>query len=133
MKMVLELLGRLTEWVRGPFTTTLATEQDPVNQVFRLQSQKANSPMRVYVESYRLMYKTRYRRGWIPNTCRCVYVVRGHADGLDDQQLPDDFFQPQTFPCLSGWLLRWTTRPHLYAIHAFMDQFLSRYQGILLA
>jgi hypothetical protein len=127
----LQPIGILVELLRGPFMTTLVHE-DILNKTYRLSPDNIGASVVVYVESQRIAYRNHYQRWWVPPTVRCVYEVRGFADPLTRDRLAPTFFEPLTFPCLAGWTMRWTDRPHQHAIHAFMDQYLTRYQGTLI-
>lgn len=77
----------------------------------------------VVVESRRIVYRTYYKRRWIPDRVRLVFQVQGRCPDAIRALLPPAFFETMVYPCLSNNWLRWTEYPHVAAINAFIDRF----------
>jgi hypothetical protein len=75
----------------------------------------------VRIHSERILFEIRYSRLTFLNHHRVMFKVSGQATGDIAKRLPAEFFEGAYFPNLSNPFLKWTKYPHVYAIHAFVD------------
>lgn len=124
MKKILARIGTLLNRLKGPRNTTILTDGS-ISQTYTVRLGDTESPVDIYVQSQRIIYRTTYARWWVPDVVQCVYQVCGYA--ADDVEyrssIPAAYFETVHYPSLGGALLKWTDYPHLYAIHAFIDRF----------
>jgi hypothetical protein len=123
MKSLVKVLGVLHDAVMGPCNTTLS-DSHPVNAVQRFSPDALANKSEVFVESRRLVYKTVYRRPWIPNKLSIIFLVTGYAPDHYRDKLPPEFFETVSYPNLASYLLRWSDYPHVFAVDAFVSRFL---------
>lgn len=121
MHWLSEKLGTLLDWIVGDRTTT--EHSDCVaNRTLTLRPSLAEEGVEIGVTVTRVAYVTHYNRFWLRPTTHYVYRVLAFAPPLVKDKLDARLFQPQTYPLLCSRLLKNTQRPHLYALHAFLDQ-----------
>lgn len=123
-----EGVGILVDAVKGPNYTYIYegkdkehTEQVDLSSVGYVD---------VKVVSKQIIYRTRYKRWWIPDSIDTLYEVCGSVPAemmleLEGKVSPL-FFQPAIYPLLCSRLLRWTSYPHTYAINAYLDRLLVK-------
>ena len=124
MDRLAALLGLLVDWVVGPKEIVLC-EDEQFLDTQTLRATYGTLPEKLIITSKRVVYHVRYKRRWIPNHTRSMYVVVCHiADELKPHFNPRMFI-PQTYPALCSPLFNRSSKPHTYAINAFLDQFFT--------
>lgn len=121
MRWLLKASGILWDAITGPCETSEVTGDFP-NQYHHYMPDILPSDQKARVVSRKILYRTRYRRWWIPDRHFALYQVCGVAEGQVQGELVPRFFEPLLFPSLSNWLLRDTEYPHVYAVNAFLDR-----------
>lgn len=130
---VIEWVGLAVNRLKGPHHTAIYLGNTK-NRVWKVQTTAYPEWVDAHILSRQVVYRTSYKRWWIPDTMRTVYVVSFAApetlklalkEKLDDRTyrlLEDRLNETITYPMLCGSWLRWTRFPHTYAINAFLDR-----------
>lgn len=132
MFWLMKCLGYIVDFLRGP-CETVEVEGDTGTRSFRYSPDNLPGSTEVFVESRRIVYRTIYRRRWVPNSSRSVYRVQGNAPAELRPRINPAFFEVVYYPTLCNWFLRWTEYPHVYATLAFIDRFHDQFDKNLLA
>jgi hypothetical protein len=121
MDWLLEKLGVLMDWIVGDRTTVEYTGEI-ANRQLTLRPPLADENVQIGVTITQITFKTHYQRWWLRPTVHSIYRVLAFAPDDIRVQLDQRLFQPQIYPLLCNSFLRHSRRPHLYALHAFLDR-----------
>jgi hypothetical protein len=124
----LSRVGTLIHALLGPSETTVK-EGPPKSRRISIRTDASESWPQATVHCVRSVYRTRYKRFWIPNVHRTLYTVSIVVDPEVLERYGEAPFAPVTFPLLCNPLLQWTTYPHLVAIFAFLDGLIDKLGG----
>jgi len=120
--------GAVIHWLLGESSTRVIQGPSRTRTLVLRSDHQADWP-RGTVTCSRIVYKTIYRRPWIPSTTHSLYHVEMHVPDEVRARYPAEYFESVTYPLLCNPWLEWTTYPHLCAIHAYLDTFLERLRG----
>lgn len=121
MRRIFEVIGEVLDSVKGPSSTRMILGVSKFT-THTVRPDVRGEAIDVGIRSRQVVFRTEYRRWWIPNIQRTVYEVVGYAPEEYRDQFNPCLFEPMTYPMLCNRLLKWTEYPHLYAIHAYMDR-----------
>lgn len=124
MDWLKEKIGELWDSVVGDRKTVEFTGKVS-DRVLTVSSSPTNRNMQIGVRITQIVYQTTYKRWWLRTTQHSVYHVLAFASDDIKTQLDQRFpqlFVPQVYPLLCNSLLRRSKIPHMYALHAFLDQ-----------
>ena len=121
MSKILEVLGELIDALIGPSTTCTYLGAFPHHSE-TLRSTVNGHQIDVGVTSRRIVYRTHYKRWWMPDHTEVVYEVVGHVPEESKHLVDPRVLQPITYPLLCNPMLKWTRYPHFYAINAYLDR-----------
>lgn len=121
MSKILLWIGKVLEIIRGPSFTTIV-QGNTEHSTHSIRPTNLDSNIDVFVESRQVTYITRYKRKWVPNVNRSIYVVSGFISPENDNRIDSRLFESVTYPLLCSRLLINTPYPHLFAINAFLDR-----------
>lgn len=110
-------------------STTIVESGPPRTRTLVLRADHKEVWPRATVACTRIVYKTIYKRFWVPNVSQSLYRVEIYVPSKVLEDYPASYFEPVVYPPLCNRWLEWTTYPHLQAIHAFMDTLLVRMRG----
>lgn len=116
----LELIGGLVNRFKGP-NYTRVYQGNKETEFHYLRSKLFGEDFCVTITSRRIIYYTVYRRWWIKNRFKTIYVVVGSAKPEVMEQLGPCLFQSKVYPLLCSKFLAWSTYAHIYAIDAFLE------------
>lgn len=114
-------LGSFIHWALGPSTTTVKEGVSKTSQ-YTIRTDANNPWTHANVTCQRVIYHTQYARWWMPTIRRNLYVVSCEVAPELIEKFGKDVFEPKTYPMLCNRLLKWTTYPHLCAIHTYLDE-----------
>ncbi len=123
MQRIKAALGIALDWILGP--RTVEVYRGAVHQEsYTLKADTRAFPEKLSITSRKIVYLIRHHYWWIPNYYRCVYTVCCDVAEEGRSHYDPALFIPQSFPNLCNHFMRDDCKPHEYAIHAFLDQFL---------
>lgn len=124
----LSRVGAMIDWLLGPSSTS--TIQGPAKtRTLTIQSEGSGVWPRATLSCQRLVYKTQYKRWWVPTEHRTLYVVSMSVPDEVIERHGAEAFASVTYPLLCNYFLQWTTYPHVCAILAYLDDLLCRLGG----
>lgn len=115
----------MVHWLIGESTTRVIQGPPKTRTLVLRADHRANWP-RGTISCTRIVYKTRYRRFWVPNLTHSLYQVELNVPDEVRKRFPAEFFDTVTYPLLCNSWLEWTTYPHVCAIQAYLDTLLER-------
>jgi hypothetical protein len=121
MASFIEKLGVLIDWIVGDRTTVEYTGQ-VANRHLTLRPTLADEDVEIGVTITQITFVTHYQRWWLRDSDHSIYRVTAFAPDDIRAQLDQRLFEPLTYPLLCTSLLRHSKRPHLYALHAYLDR-----------
>lgn len=128
----LSRMGAFLDWLLGPSSTTVA--QGPAKtRILSIDTDQGGDWPRATMSCQQLVYRTQYKRWWVPSVKRTLYVVSMAVPQTLLDKYGPDAFAPRTYPLLCNDLLQWTTYPHVHAIHAYLDDLLARLGGSMVS
>lgn len=120
MNVFSRLFGELLEWLRGPGDTEIV-DGETIHRLLTV-SYRSNE-LEYEISCKRIIYKTRYRRPFVPSSVYAVFEVTGSViTGQVDKSLE----RTEIYPDMSAFGLRETEYPHIRAISAYMDFVISK-------
>lgn len=118
-------LGVLIDAIKGDNTTRIYQGNDK-HHIEQVQIEPTTEGwIGVKIISKQVIYHTKYKRWWIPDSRSTVYEVCGVAPPELKERVSKVaplLFEPVTYPMLCNPLLRWTDYPHQYALIAFCSK-----------
>jgi hypothetical protein len=114
-------LGSWLHWIFGP-STTIVKEGASRTSEYTIRTDEQNPWTHASVKCVRIIYHTNYKRWWMPTIRRNLYVVTGEFAPELIEKYGSELFASKTYPMLCNRLLKWTTYPHLCAIHTYLDE-----------
>lgn len=117
-------IGLLVNWAVGP-KQVLLYQGEVRHDSQTLRVSYSGIPEKLTVTSKQIVYHIQYRRKWIPDRKKSVFVVVCDIADEFRASMNPKLFVPQAFPVLCNPLLHNTEYPHAHAINAFMDQFFT--------
>lgn len=114
-------IGFFLDLMAGPRTTHVF-EGNTHYQVEKLRPTFVTTEVEVGITSTRIIYRTKYKRWWMPDKYRCVFEVRAYAPEDMRARLDPRLFETHHYPGLCNHLVESTKLGHYYAIHAFLDR-----------
>lgn len=117
MKWLLEACGTLMEALKGAgVTTTLSGETRHTTATVTFE----RATLLFEITSHRIIYLTKYKRGWIPPLKRAIFEVEGRVLSGDVNEVSPRLLERVVFPNLSSRGLLHTEYPHVRAIEAYV-------------
>lgn len=125
----LSRVGSWLHWLLGPSVTTI-TQGPSKTRTLSLRTDQAGDWPRATLTCARLVYRTQYKRWWVPNTMQSLYEVSIEVTAEVMARYGAACFPTMTYPPLCNHLLQWTTYPHLCAILTYLDDLIPRMHDI---
>ena len=120
----LSRIGSFLHWLLGPSTTSVT--QGPIKtRTLSIPSDDTDEWPKATVICTRIVYRTSYKRRWVPAVHRTLYEVSIIVPPEVLAKYGQAHFQTTTYPLLCNRLLEWTTYPHICAILAYLDTLLD--------
>ena len=119
---------RIMDLLHGESRTVKIRGPSKMRTVVLKSPHTSDIPMTTVV-STRLVFKTIYRRLWMPSKSRSLYRVEIYVPEELRNRYPEDFFSPVTYPTLCSRWFQWSSYPHLKAITAYLDRLAERMRG----
>lgn len=120
MSVLTRWFGEFLELLRGPGITEIVDGET----VHRMVTVTYKSDALEYeISCKRIIYKTTYRRFWIPSSRFAVFSVCGR---VVDGQVHRSLERTEIYPDMSAFGLRETGYPHVRAISAYLDSVASK-------
>jgi hypothetical protein len=114
-------LGEWLLWLFGPSTTTVKEGVSKTSE-YTIRTDEHNPWTHATIKCVRIIYHTQYRRWWMPSIRRNLYIVSSDVAPELIVKYGKEVFRTKAFPMLCNRLLKWTTYPHLIAIHTYLDE-----------
>lgn len=113
--------GEWLLWLFGQSTTTVK-ECDSRTSEYTIRTDDQNPWTHATIKCVRIIYYTQYDHWWMPSLRRNLYIVSSNVAPELVAKYGKDAFRTKSFPMLCNHLLKWTTYPHLCAIHTYLDE-----------
>lgn len=121
-----EHLGHLIDWMVGE-RTTREIKGTVKHKEVTVRSDQDRTGKNITITINKTLYRTHHKAFWMPDITHAVYEVIATTDLETRARLPEQLFIPKHYPLLCNPLLRRTTLPHMYALHAFLNEFKESY------
>lgn len=121
MEWLSQKVGWLLDMLTGPRTTSVY-DGGVKHKTERLRPHFVPNEVEIGVISKRIIYRTRYKRWWVPDSFRCVFEVTAYAPAEFRDKVDPRLFETHYYPSLCNRWVAESQYGHLYAIHAFLDR-----------
>lgn len=113
--------GKWIETIRGP-SVTITHKGRRKSAIEQLRPSQEYGDVDLILEAREVIFKTHYRRAWIPDVKRSVYEVQGSVNERYRHLFDAKLFEQVTYPLLCHPALRGTRYPHLFAMLAYLNR-----------